>query len=131
MTNLMAYANPPMIFVTPDNVEWTFLQTIPDDDKMDKFRLKNYCLQKDMKCLRTCFRYICNRKLHKEKCKFKLMAMKNTKFGFHVYQHGEHTHPVRQKIKSKNENKLNLKCFFSSISFYLRKTTTDLCATPI
>jgi hypothetical protein len=103
--DLMPYENPPMIFVSPDNIEWTFLQTIPDDAKLEQFRFKNYCkfIPRDNKCLRKRFRYVCHRKFHKEKCKFMLMAMKNTKFGFHVYQHGEHNHP-EHKLKQMEDD---------------------------
>jgi hypothetical protein len=102
--SFMPYANPPMIFVTPDNIEWRFLQTIPDDAKMEEFRRKNKCkfIQKDKKHLRKRYRYVCNQKFFKTRCKFMLTAMKNTKLGYHVYQHGEHNHRL---IKSKYFNK--------------------------
>jgi hypothetical protein len=104
--NLMPHANPPKIFVTPDSIEWTFLQTIRDDTKMDKFRHKNNCKiiqQKDKKCLRKRFRYFCYRKFSKWKCQFMLLAMKNTNLGYHVYQYGEHNHPLQPKIKNKSK----------------------------
>jgi hypothetical protein len=94
---LMAYANPPMIFVTPDNVEWTFLQTIPDDDKMEELRFNNNC--KFIKfCSQKRFRYVCNRNFYTVNCQFMLMALKNTKLGYHVYQHDEHNHPLLKSI---------------------------------
>jgi hypothetical protein len=91
---LMPHKNPPTIFRTPDNMEWTFLETFPDYEKLQKFRHRNKCQlstsqAKNEKALRM--RYWCLRKLMNN-CKFMLLALKTTKEGYHVYKHGEHNH---------------------------------------
>jgi hypothetical protein len=86
---------PPLIFRTGDNMEWHFLQTFPDFEKMDKFRSINGCqLQVERKKywrLRLC----CGRKYYPKSCKFMLLALKTTKNRYHVYKNAEHNHPIR------------------------------------
>jgi hypothetical protein len=101
---LMPDDNPLSIFHTPDNIEWAFFQTLPDYDKMQKFRRKNNCncsgKTNDRSSRIRCY---CARshghKSKDEKCEFMLLAVKTTKRRFHVYSYAEHNHPV-QKIKS-------------------------------
>jgi hypothetical protein len=87
----MPDANPPKIFHTPDNAEWTFLQSFADYDKMQEFRHKNQCKTKTYVDVWLRIRFNCNRRW-RHNCKFQLLAMKTTKHGFHVYKHGEHNH---------------------------------------
>jgi hypothetical protein len=96
---LMPDANPPAIFRTEDNIEWTFFQTIPDYTKMDKFRYKNQCLSRKSKVLDEKswrIRFACQRK-RRHNCEFMLLAMKTAKKGYHVYKHGEHNHPLSKQ----------------------------------
>jgi hypothetical protein len=78
-------------------MEWTFLQTFPDYDKLQEFRHKNKCQlctskEKDEKALRV--RYSCPRRKRMNNCEFMLLARKTTKEGYHVYKYGEHNHPA-------------------------------------
>jgi hypothetical protein len=91
-------SNPPSIFHTPDNIEWTLLQTLPDYDTLDKFRRKNQCKFTASDEDRLRIRYYCTRKRFGN-CKFMLLALKTTKKGYHIYSYGEHNHLVH-KIKS-------------------------------
>src|SRR4051812_44888569 len=86
---LMPDANPPKTFRTADKMEWTFLQTFPDYDKIQKFRHKNKCLRIHGACdAKWCrIRYHCLRK-RKNNCEFMLLAMKTAKQCYHVYKHG-------------------------------------------
>jgi hypothetical protein len=91
----MADEKPPVIFCTPDSVEWAFLQTLPDYDKFHKFRLKNYCHFNGRATDKSSqFRCYCMRRSKDDKCKFMLLALKTTKQFYHVYKFGEHNHPA-------------------------------------
>jgi hypothetical protein len=89
---LMPDADPPKIYSTLDNIEWTFIRTFSDHDKMDEFRYVNHC-----ECSsrgKTCWRQVrfpCLRK-SSDNCQFMLLAMRSTKQRFHVYKHGQHQH---------------------------------------
>jgi hypothetical protein len=83
--------NPPKIYRTPDNIEWQFLQSFSDFDKMQQFRAENQC-KNTWDCEKWGrIRFVCKRK-RSHNCKFVLLAMKTTNQGFHVYKHGEHKH---------------------------------------
>jgi hypothetical protein len=90
---LMSAENPPRIYHTEDNIEWKFVQTFANYDQMNKFRLKNQCIINPGREKHRRLRLPCKRKRHN--CEFKLLAMKTTKKGYHVYQFGEHNnHPA-------------------------------------
>jgi hypothetical protein len=91
---LMPAENPPKTFVTPDNVEWTFLQTFSNYDKFQKLRLKNMCRSRSLNKKMWRFRSTCQRRYSTYNCQFMLLTMKNTKQRYHVYKHGEHNHPL-------------------------------------
>jgi hypothetical protein len=90
MKELMPHANPPRIFRTPDNIEWTFIKTLSDFDKMNDFRRKKLCKAKAGKQTQLRIRFSCGQRFKKSKCPFMLLALKTTKQGYHVYKHGEH-----------------------------------------
>jgi hypothetical protein len=98
MKDLMPDANPPQSYRTSDNIEWTFLQTFPDYDEMQKFRQTNTFKPSpgDEKYRRI--RYLCMRQ-RTHNCKFMLMALKTTKHRYHVYKHGKHNSHLFQKSK--------------------------------
>jgi hypothetical protein len=97
-TELVPDGNPPTIFRTLDNIEWIFLQTLPDYDTLDKFQRKNKCARSKAGDKSARIRCYCTRK-RVENCKFMLLAVKTTKQQYHVYSYGEHNHPVHN-IKS-------------------------------
>jgi hypothetical protein len=83
--------NPPALFRTPDNIEWQFIHTFSDRDKMQKFRRENCCrfITGDKTGLRI--RFPCQLK-YSDNCQFMLLALRTTKEGYHVYKHGQHQH---------------------------------------
>jgi hypothetical protein len=89
-----------MIFVTPDNAEWTFLQTFPDSENIEKFLRENNCKSwalNNKTWLRK--RVSCYRKVS-HNCPFMLLAIKTTKKRYHLYKHREHNHDaVKPKCK--------------------------------
>jgi hypothetical protein len=95
----MPHENPPNIFVTPDNIEWQFLQTFPDYEKVQQFRHKNQCHSRACDEMRNGIRSFCTRR-RSQNCKFVLLAMKTIKQGYHVYKHAEHKHTA---LKSKSQ----------------------------
>jgi hypothetical protein len=98
----MADKNPPRIFRTPDNMEWTFLQTCPDYKKMQQLQFNNrtFALKSDEK--RKRIRLYCNRRRERaDNCKFMLLALKTNKKTYHVYQHGEHHHSAAHEARGK------------------------------
>jgi hypothetical protein len=97
---LMLDDSPPSIFHTSDDIEWAFLQTLPDYDTFNKFRLKSNCKHRgDASEKSTRIRCYCIRRLTQAHCKFMLLGLKTTKQRYHVYSLGEHDHSM-QKIKS-------------------------------
>jgi hypothetical protein len=102
---LMAADNPPAIFRTPDNMEWTFLKTVVNYHQLQQFRRENQCQSISGRETSWRLRFPCNRgrSSHIYICKFTLLALKTTKHGYHVYKHGEHNnHPcVRRRSKQK------------------------------
>jgi hypothetical protein len=94
----MPAENPPKIYLTHDKIKWTFLQTFPSYEKMQKFRRKNKCNPVKMDAKWWRIRFHCNGRYQKNKCKFMLLAMKTTNQGYHVYKHAQHNHHV---LKSK------------------------------
>jgi hypothetical protein len=103
-TELMpADENPPKICRTPDNIEWQFLQTFSDLDKMHKFRLENQCYQTgcDDEIGKWCrIRFYCKCRFS-HGCKFMLLAVKTTTQEYLVYTHGEHKHNNKHLTQSK------------------------------
>jgi hypothetical protein len=93
---LMRDANPPAIFRTMDNSEWKFLQTVPNFGKLQKFRRNKHCYPTNGDAKSGRIRFYCNC-LSSHKCQFKLVAMKTTKKGYHVYKRGKHNHPAAPK----------------------------------
>jgi hypothetical protein len=94
----MQAENPPTIFRTPgDNIEWTYLQTFPDYKQMQEFRHKIQCQSKGKESHQR-FRFPCNVRYNRN-CQFKLLALKTTSEGYHVYKLGEHNHPIMPKSK--------------------------------
>jgi hypothetical protein len=89
---LMPHEKPPTIFRTTDNIEYKFLQTFSNFDKMEKFRQKNHCQTTKSKKNGSRIRYYCMHRYKMKDCKFTLLAVKTTKKGYHVYKHGEHKH---------------------------------------
>jgi hypothetical protein len=90
--------NPPEVFCTSDNREWTFLQTFANYDKMQEFRQQNQCKCSGNK-KRWQIRFPCYRR-QRQNCGFMLLAKKTTNEEYHVYKYGEHNnHPF---IKSKS-----------------------------
>jgi hypothetical protein len=98
MRDLMPEENPSKIYCTPDNIEWTFLQTFSSYDRMQKFRRKNKCQSVKSNAKWCRIRFHCNGQYNENQCKFMLLAMKTTNQGYHIYTHGKHNHPI---IKSK------------------------------
>jgi hypothetical protein len=94
----MPAENPPRIFRTADNIEWTFLRTFADFDQMHEFRRKSQCTIIAGRESNQRFRLPCNLKKYRN-CQFKLLALKTTKQGYHVYKFGEHSHPIKKKSK--------------------------------
>jgi hypothetical protein len=91
----MSDKNPPRIFHTADNIEWAFLQTFPDYEKLQKFRLNNHSFA-SWPGKRNRIRFYCNSgRGRAQNCKFMLLALKTTKRGYHVYKHGEHNHGIK------------------------------------
>jgi hypothetical protein len=93
LSNLMPDENPTKIYRTPDNIEWTLVQTFPSYEKLQKFRLKNQCNGQSRNAKWWRIRFPCKGKYMKNKCQFKLLAMKTIKQSYHVYKHGKHNHP--------------------------------------
>jgi hypothetical protein len=89
-----------MVFRTPDNIEWTFLETLPDYGKMHKFRYEHKCNPRVADEDRLRIRYYCYQRFKHDHCTFMLFAMKTTKKGYHVYKNGEHNH-LHNKSRSK------------------------------
>jgi hypothetical protein len=97
----MPDANPPMIFGTPDNIEWQFLQTFPEYAKLDQFRRKNHASATTGNAKSWRIRFYCNNR-SRQNCNFMFLALKTTKHKYHVFKHGEHNHhPVNSISKSK------------------------------
>jgi hypothetical protein len=88
----MPAENPPKIYRTTDNIEWQFLQTFDNYEKMQQFRLQSQCKSSIEHESWWRLRHECNRQFS-HNCPFKLLAIKNTKQGYHVYINGEHNHP--------------------------------------
>jgi hypothetical protein len=91
----MTDANPPAIFRTADNMEWQFLQTLPDYEKMQKFRRENHGHGHSRASRRGGekfgrARFFCKSRNKQNQCKFMLLAIKTTRNGYHVYKHGKH-----------------------------------------
>jgi hypothetical protein len=92
--------NPPQIYLM-DDIEWTFLDTLPDFETMREFRREKQCNMGAIDKKRKRMRSNCARK-YKDECKFKLLALKTPKNRYHLYKHGEHNHPIiKQKSKRK------------------------------
>jgi hypothetical protein len=98
VTNLTPDDNPPSIFRTPDNIEWTFIRTLPDYDTLNKFGSENQSRFAASHEDRLRIRYYCTSRRF-DHCKFMLLAVKTTERRFHVYSYGEHNHLVHN-IKS-------------------------------
>jgi hypothetical protein len=97
----MPDANPPAIFRTPENIEWTFLQTVPDYDILQKFRVENRCRDRYKNVEKWGkIRLPCTSK-STHNCPFTLLALKTTTNGYHVYKHGQHTHTKHPDLTSK------------------------------
>jgi hypothetical protein len=94
----MPVENPPQIYRTPDNTEWTFVQTFADYGQLQKFRRKSHCKISTGRESHRRVRFLCKR----FNCDFQLLALKNTSAGYHVYKtdEHEHTHPV---VKPRSE----------------------------
>jgi hypothetical protein len=101
---LMPSENPPKILGTADNIEWQFLQTLPDYGKMQKFRVKNQCKGQSEDANWCRIRYPCYRKRNNN-CQFLLLALKTAKQCYHIYKHGEHNHPP---VKSWSSSKCGI-----------------------
>jgi hypothetical protein len=99
-TDLMPDANPPTIFHTQDSIEWQYLQTFPNYDKMQTFRSQNKCRSRIYSETWGRIRLFCNRK-STHNCPFMLLALKTTKTRYHVYKHGEHTNHPDTDLRSK------------------------------
>jgi hypothetical protein len=83
---------PPTIVRTADNVEWTFLESFPDYDKMLKFVRENQCQSRVFDEKRWRIKFQCSRKSSNH-CQLALLALKDQKRGgYNVYKHGEHEH---------------------------------------
>jgi hypothetical protein len=107
----MRHENPPAIFLTPDNIEFKFLRTLPDYAKLDKFRHKNHCKKKKALPKYLRFRFSCNYcRAYAYNCPFKLLAMKTTKQAYHVYGHGEHKHNNNNHSAAQKSKCDNLMC---------------------
>jgi hypothetical protein len=96
----MPVENPPDIFRTEDNIEWKFVQTLPDYAQLQGFQRKSQCIVSTGRESHRRVRQPCCRK-RSHNCQFKLLALKTTKKGYHVYVFGEHNHPAIIKPKSK------------------------------
>jgi hypothetical protein len=99
----MPHKIPPRIFRTPDNIEWTFLETFPDYERLQKFRLNNHSYATNSDGKKSRIRFYCYpkpRRVHN--CKFKLLALKTSKEGYHVYKHGEHNHATIKPIEDED-----------------------------
>jgi hypothetical protein len=90
----MPAVNPPRVFLTPDNIEWTFLRTFANYDQMQKFRRKSYCKSQGNKNHQR-IRFRCN--CRRLTCEFKLLALKSISDGYHVYTFGCRNHPGHQQ----------------------------------
>jgi hypothetical protein len=86
----MPDANPPLIHVTEDNVEWPFIQTFADYEIMNKFRRKNQCKSEGNEKQRRIRFHCSSRRYSSDNCQFMLLALKTTNNRYHVYKHGEH-----------------------------------------
>jgi hypothetical protein len=72
-------------------MEWTFLETCPDYEKLQKLQLNNHTFAPKSYEQRSRIRFYCNgRRAHN--CEFMLLALKTKTEGYHVYKHGKHNH---------------------------------------
>jgi hypothetical protein len=100
----MPAENPPSIFRTPDK-EWIYLRTLVDYDQMQKFRHKCQCICTNL-AGKEGYRRVRLPCKHRwaHNCQFKLLALKTTNQGYHVYKYGEHNNHPTIKPKGKCEN---------------------------
>jgi hypothetical protein len=101
--DLMPDANTPKTFRTSDNIQWQFLQTLPNYSKLQQFRRKNHSNQTTGDEKSRQIRFYCYRR-SSAKCRFKLLAIKSVGKGYDVYKYAEHNNHSRIKLKSKCEN---------------------------
>jgi hypothetical protein len=101
--DLMPHQKAPTLFHTPDKIEWTFVETFSDYEKLQNFRLKNHFFSPNSYEKRNRLRFYCNRR-RANNCEFMLLALKTTKEEYHVYKHGKHNHTaIKAKAKESDE----------------------------